>query len=349
VKRIVLIACVSKKRKKRSKAEKLYKSTLFSLNLKYARKLKPDDIFILSAKHGLLSLNRVIAPYNVTLNTMPVKDRKLWAKKVRRQIQSYCDEQHAHFIFLAGKRYRQYLLPHMKSYEIPLEGMPIGKQLQFLKQQLQNEVICDKLHQFVNSLQRVTFPFDTDRIPRNGIYILFERDEKAHTIDRIVRVGTHTGDNQLRSRLQQHYVKENKDRSIFRKNIGRAILNRGKNPFLRQWNRDLTTRKAKEQYGHLIDQSKQEAIEKKVTKYIQNQLSFVAFEVPGKKRRLSLESKIISTVSLCTECWPSDNWLGTNSPITKIRESGMWQVNELYKNPLTEKDFVQIQKMPNTG
>lgn len=113
MKRIVLIACVSKKRRKRSKAGKLYTSTLFKLNLLYARKLKPQNIFILSAKHGLLTLDRVVAPYDVTLNNMPVKERKAWARKVVRQIQENCDIQRDNFIFLAGERYRQNLLPHL--------------------------------------------------------------------------------------------------------------------------------------------------------------------------------------------------------------------------------------------
>jgi len=153
LKKVVLISCVSQKRKSRSKVEELYTSKLFSLNLKYAKKLKPHDIFVLSAKHGLLPLHRIIAPYNVTLNTMPVEERKMWAKKVRQQLKSHCDEQHDHFIFLAGERYREYLLPYMKSYEIPLEGLSIGKQLQYLNKRLQNENICDKLHQFVNRIK----------------------------------------------------------------------------------------------------------------------------------------------------------------------------------------------------
>jgi hypothetical protein len=64
----------------------------------------------------------------------------------------------------------------------------------------------------------------------NGIYVLFERGEECHDGGRIVRVGTHTGDGQLRSRMLQHFVNENKDRSIFRKNIGRALLNRDRDP-----------------------------------------------------------------------------------------------------------------------
>jgi len=55
--KIVLISCSSKKSAHKSKAKNLYISTLFRLSLAYAKKLKPDKIFILSAKYGLLNLN----------------------------------------------------------------------------------------------------------------------------------------------------------------------------------------------------------------------------------------------------------------------------------------------------
>src|ERR1700722_18438948 len=102
--------------------------------------------------------------------------------------------------------------------------------------------VCELLHRWANSLPILRFPFDEGLIPPNGIYILFEEGETAHGGQRIVRVGTHTGPNQLRSRLRQHFLIENKDRSIFRKNVGRAILNRDHDPFLLFWEFDLTTR-----------------------------------------------------------------------------------------------------------
>jgi len=199
--------------------------------------------------------------------------------------------------------------------------------------------ICKELHVLFNRHERFEFPFDKSEIPKNGIYVLFEAGEKAHGGDRIVRVGTHTGENQLRSRLKQHYVIENKDRSIFRKNMGRAILNRENNSFLTQWNWDLTTRVAKDRYEHLMDWDKQKETEKKVSYYIQGKLSFVVFEVKNKRERLTLESKIISTLSWCSECRPSDSWLGLHSPKKKIRQSGLWLANELYKEPLSREEF----------
>jgi hypothetical protein len=91
---------------------------------------------------------------------------------------------------------------------------------------------CLVFHALVNSLPRYRFPVNAHELPHNGIYVLFEDGEYAHGKDRVVRVGTHTGNNQLRSRLEQHFIRENKDRSIFRKNIGRALLNRDHDPFL---------------------------------------------------------------------------------------------------------------------
>lgn len=198
---------------------------------------------------------------------------------------------------------------------------------------------CQLLHQYFNRLEKLSFPFVDKKIPQNGIYILFEKGEYAHNTDRIVRVGTHTGNNQLRSRLHQHFLKENKDRSIFRKNIGRALLNKRKDHFLEQWELDLTTKKAKEKYSSSIDFDKQKEIEKEVTKYIQNNFSFVVFQVDEKDKRLEIEQKLISTISLCNECVPSEDWFGYYSPKKKIRESGMWLVNGLYKEPMSDKNM----------
>src|SRR5678815_2344808 len=102
--------------------------------------------------------------------------------------------------------------------------------------------IAFELHRIFNKQKRFSFPFDKviDDIPLNGIYIIFENGEKYKNLDRIVRVGTHTGNNQLRSRLNQHFVKENKNRSIFRKNIGRCLLNKEGSDYLPLWALDIT-------------------------------------------------------------------------------------------------------------
>jgi hypothetical protein len=133
-KRIVLISCVSQKVSHRAKVKDLYVSTLFRLNLKYAERLKPDAIYILSAKHGLLSLEQEIEPYEQTLNNMRTAEIKEWAGKVLSQLNAVAILDEAEFIFLAGDKYRKYLLPHIKNAEVPLKGLRIGEQLQRLKE-----------------------------------------------------------------------------------------------------------------------------------------------------------------------------------------------------------------------
>jgi len=205
--------------------------------------------------------------------------------------------------------------------------------------------LCNELHKLRSSLPRLRFPFDEEAIPSNGVYILFEEGEVAHGTDRIVRVGSHTGQNKLPSRLREHFIIENKDRSVFRKNIGRALLNRDRDPFLKYWELDLTTRQSREMYQALIDLDKQRKVERAVTEYIRSHFSFVVFQVDEQQRRLVLEKKLISTVSLCDACVPSKNWLGLHSPKPEIRQSGLWQTNGLYKQPLTEGELSELRML----
>ncbi len=206
---------------------------------------------------------------------------------------------------------------------------------------------CNRLHLLCSKLKRFQVPFEIKETPKNGIYLVFENGENAHNQERIVRIGSHTGKDQLQSRILQHFINENKDRSIFRKNIGRALLKKENDRFLAQWELDLTTKKAKAQWQGKIDQEKQKQIEKQVTTYLQKKCSFVVIEIPEKAERLELESKLISTISNCQECKPSKEWLGQYSPKEKIRESGLWIVNELYKTPLNQADLAFLEKKVN--
>jgi cytoplasmic iron level regulating protein YaaA (DUF328/UPF0246 family) len=131
----VLISCVSKKRSYKSKARDLYISPLFKKNLQYALKLHPDQIFILSAKYGLVSLDEEIEPYDVTLNTMSAKEIKEWSDRVLHDLAAHTDLSQDQFIFLAGAKYRKYLVRRLTHVEIPFEGLTIGRQLQRLTEQ----------------------------------------------------------------------------------------------------------------------------------------------------------------------------------------------------------------------
>ncbi len=134
MRKIVLISCVSVKLSRKAKAEELYISPLFKYGLAYAKTLQPDKIYILSAKYGVLELDKIIEPYNTTLNTMSSKEIKEWSEKVLIQLKEKIDLNSDKIIFLAGDNYRKYLIPHIKNYTVPLKGLGIGKQLKFLKE-----------------------------------------------------------------------------------------------------------------------------------------------------------------------------------------------------------------------
>lgn len=212
------------------------------------------------------------------------------------------------------------------------------------------ESLAVRLHQLFNQQKRFSFPFQEkkDEIPSNGIYVIFEKGETFHGMDRITRVGTHTGEDQLFSRLNQHFLKENKNRSIFRKNIGRSLLHKENNPYSKEWEYDATSREGKEKYAKLLNLELEKELEKRISTYIHENLSFVVFEVKTKEERLFWEERIIATLSKAAnqgEIKPSDKWLGNFSPIEKIRNSGLWLVQGLDKEGLTEDEFEKLKKL----
>jgi hypothetical protein len=91
--------------------------------------------FILSAKHGLLSPDEVIAPYEQTLNRLSVMERRAWAEMVKNRLVSVVMPEDR-VVILAGARYREFLMPTLEllaaRVEIPMEGMRIGEQLSWL-------------------------------------------------------------------------------------------------------------------------------------------------------------------------------------------------------------------------
>lgn len=136
MKSIVLIACGKRKQPRGVRAEDLYTGSLFKMSLRYAKSLSPDMIFILSAKHGLLDLGREIEPYDSTLNNISTAEIRTWSADVVARLRERADLCQDRFIFLAGDRYRRFIIPHLRFVEIPMEGLRQGEQLQFLKKQI---------------------------------------------------------------------------------------------------------------------------------------------------------------------------------------------------------------------
>jgi hypothetical protein len=206
------------------------------------------------------------------------------------------------------------------------------------------EVACESVHHFANGLPTLQFPVST-ALPADGIYILFEKGETGHGGRRIVRIGSHTGVGNLPKRLAEH-TKPNKDRSIFRKNIGRAFLNRSNDPFLEQWDWDLTSKQKRTDCAHLLDIGRQRAIEMLITEYTIANFSFSVLPVADVGSRLMLESALIATVAQCPGCGASANWLGSYSPVAAIRSSGLWLKQHLDGKILSDQQLRVFHESP---
>ena len=133
---IALVSCVKSKRSHRCKAGEMYTSSLFQKMMAYAETLNTKRVFILSAKYGLLDPDDMIDPYEQTLKTMKSAERRLWARGVLAALRQHCDLDADHFVLLAGAAYRKDLVPHLKHYAVPMQGLVFGKQLQWLERQV---------------------------------------------------------------------------------------------------------------------------------------------------------------------------------------------------------------------
>lgn len=132
---VILVSCVATKLDHPAAAKDLYISPWFQGARAYAQR-HGTKWYILSAKYGLIEPDQVIVPYNETLNSMSALQRRAWALNVESQISS------KHFsggrvIVLAGAKYREHLIGALnlrfQHVEIPMEGLSIGRQLQWLK------------------------------------------------------------------------------------------------------------------------------------------------------------------------------------------------------------------------
>jgi hypothetical protein len=227
------------------------------------------------------------------------------------------------------------------------------------------EMMCQWLHEALEALPVVRYPFDLNVLPDNGIYFFYEEGEVwGHGGDksRIVRVGTHRNGN-FKSRMCDHFLIRRerwmeftakrpapKDRSIFRKNLGRAIINSSGSGYLDTWNTDFTPRRNRDERGHLRDIGYEKEIEEEITRTLRDKFSFRYIVLDDQEERMGsggLEARLIGTLARCRECKPSANWLGNSSPVRKIRESGLWVYQHVDAPGLDHSDKEKVQDIIN--
>ena len=84
--KIAILPCSQKKAKVSCSAGNMYKSNLFVLRRRYAKDvLGCDEIYVLSAKYGLIDLNKIIEPYDTKLDTLSEAEYLDWQCQVYTQ------------------------------------------------------------------------------------------------------------------------------------------------------------------------------------------------------------------------------------------------------------------------
>jgi hypothetical protein len=127
---VYLVSCVKEKRDTPSLVRDLYFSDWFLKARAYVERTGMPW-FILSAEYGLVAPDRIIAPYDKTLKTLPLAERRAWAKMVTAQMESGLPKLDRVIVF-AGFSYREFLMDYLRKRfqeaKIPLEGLGIGYQ-----------------------------------------------------------------------------------------------------------------------------------------------------------------------------------------------------------------------------
>ena len=258
------------------------------------------------------------------------------AENVIFELNKKTDLENDEFLILTGKKYYEPLLNDLKNYQLPLEGVSVFNRISKLKE-LTKEV-DDRaviIHYMVQRMPRYSWENIDDIEFENGIYLIFETGETNKGVDRIVRVGTHRTNDRLKKRLKNHYLVKNKDGSIFRKNIGLALLNKDQDEFFDVWRLNTSNPKIKKENKDRLNLSYKEEIEERVSDYLNNNTKFVCIEVTGEKERLRIEEGLLTILCGNEKFKASDDWLGNYHPDSEIRESYLWNKQGLKGEPLS--------------
>lgn len=136
--RVGLVGCVKAKRRGAAPARELYSSALFVARRRYVEN-SCDEWWILSAKYGVLDLDEVIAPYDMTLAGLSASERYQWSLGVLEALDRRVGLVSGDVVEVhAGSLYRDSglvdgLLVRGVTVEVPAKGLGIGEQLRFYK------------------------------------------------------------------------------------------------------------------------------------------------------------------------------------------------------------------------
>lgn len=203
----------------------------------------------------------------------------------------------------------------------------------------------NKLTKLFNQAKRLKHPYKKSEISKNGIYIMFEKGETHSDLERVVRIGSHIGQNRLFERIDEHYIGDDHRNSIFRKHLGRCFLTINKQAdYIACWDLLIKTKRDKGKNIGKINWDLEQKYEDKVTDYIKCNFTFIIIpNLTDENKRTTLEKGLIATFAQENEKIISENWLGRFHPDNKICNSGLWNIQHLNGTPLSEEDIEIIE------
>jgi uncharacterized protein DUF6884 len=352
---IGFVSCSKTKAEQIAPAAALYESPLFRKSLLAALD-SSKKVYILSAKHGVLPLDAIVEPYDVTLKALVRSERDRWAETTSKQlteflkpgdlVRLYCGEEYAAplrgYIKLLGCRIDE-----------PLFGRSLGKRLQLLIE-INDEVQLKKdIARFYLTMRRLWRGQQGGRLiselngkllwPERGVYFITEKNDSVElkSMPRVIRVGTHAVSNGSRSslwnRLSSHRGTSDGGgshrSSIFRSHVGRTIIKT-------EPNFGWPTTWAREQSAPSSIRVTEKTLEQKVSSLIgaMRVLWIQISDVAGPASdRAYIERNAIGLLSRAILLSPvsAGSWLGKFSDDWRIAVSGLWNLNHLFLKPDT--------------
>lgn len=334
-------------------AAALYRSALFRKSLLAALDAA-DSVYILSAKHGVISCDEVIEPYDVTLKTMPKAERKAWGVRIEPQLDAVLKPRDKAILY-CGEEYlaplREYFERRKIEVEVPLFSLSLGARLQELTRRNEEDSLRHDGSHLAQLLRRLWLAQRGGRRleeangrlpwPNRGVYFILEADHgiSGGRMPRVVRVGTHAVSRGSRTsmwdRLSTHRGTMSGSgshrSSIFRLHVGRAWARHDPaDDWPTSWAQGMTAPRE-------IRESEQR-LERQVSRII-GALRVIWLDVPDEPGPLSerayFERNSIGMLSRLglLRASGSPDWLGRYSADWRIATSGLWNLNHVFAKP----------------
>lgn len=128
---ITIIGCGVEKRRGRHAARDLYTGNLFRAHLRLAEALQPREIFVVSAKYGLVGIDDQIDYYDLSLAQFGRGEIGDWRRGVASKVDEIAGAGEL-VVVLAGKLYASWIDGCHRRAVQPLAGMQVGERLSFI-------------------------------------------------------------------------------------------------------------------------------------------------------------------------------------------------------------------------